>query len=172
MLFKSYLFWAFFLLFATLYWAFGRRQKNILLLIASYCFYGTWDWRFLFLLAFTTTFEYCCSLAMYRCESPEIKRRILLSFLSVNIGLLGLFKYNKFFVTEFFELWSILGVPAHAPRATARRWVTVQWLRTRVLRQPRKLRGVGIPVLQAKECGRDQIVFGKNLQSFWKNDRP
>ncbi len=53
--------WAFWLLFAAVfvpYWRLGHRGQNTLLLIASYVFYGFWDYRFLFLILISTVIDY------------------------------------------------------------------------------------------------------------------
>lgn len=58
MLFNSFVFWAFFAVVIVLYWRLNHRGQNFLLLIASYVFYGYWDWRFLGLIAFSTIVDF------------------------------------------------------------------------------------------------------------------
>jgi D-alanyl-lipoteichoic acid acyltransferase DltB (MBOAT superfamily) len=57
-LFNSIEFWVFFAVFFALYVRFGKTGQNRLLLVASYVFYGSWDWRFLGLLIFTTIVDW------------------------------------------------------------------------------------------------------------------
>lgn len=72
-----------------------RRAQNILLLLASYVFYGAWDWRFLSLIWFSTGVDYLCGLAIARDRSHA--SRFLLTSLATNLGLLFTFKYFGFF---------------------------------------------------------------------------
>jgi len=69
MLFNSSAFAVFFLLFCVLYYLLNRhfRAQNLLLLVASYVFYGWWDWRFVSLLALITAVSYTCLLYTSRC---------------------------------------------------------------------------------------------------------
>jgi alginate O-acetyltransferase complex protein AlgI len=57
MLFNSYIFWIFFAIVFILYRRLGHRGQNYMLLAASYIFYGYWDWRFLFLMLFSTVVD-------------------------------------------------------------------------------------------------------------------
>lgn len=100
MLFNSFEFVVFLALVFLIYWkVLGKsvRAQNILLLISSYVFYGWWDWRFLFLLAFSSLVDYGVGIALDK-ESRQKNRKVFL-FLSllVNFGLLGVFKYYNFF---------------------------------------------------------------------------
>ena len=66
MLFNSFGFWLFFFVVLVLYQQLRHRGQNVLLLIASYFFYGCWDWRFLGLILFSTLVDYCVALAIER----------------------------------------------------------------------------------------------------------
>ena len=78
------------------------------MLVASYVFYGWWDWRFLILIAFTSGCSYLSSLAMSGEDTSSVKRKVALwGNIIVNLGILGVFKYYDFFAAE---LASILGV--------------------------------------------------------------
>jgi len=101
----------FLLYWFTTYWNF--KLQNILLLIASYFFYGCWDWRFLFLLIFSTILDYTSGLMMADAPNKKIKRLWFWLSVCVNLGFLGVFKYYNFFVTSFAEGLSHLGVHAH-----------------------------------------------------------
>lgn len=85
------------------------RGQNILLLIASYVFYGWWDWKFLILIAASTIVDYIIGLAL-GCSQSAFRRKVLLA-LSVlfNLGVLGFFKYFNFFVENFIAAFSFFG---------------------------------------------------------------
>ena len=118
MLFSSLTFLVFFAVFYALYLSMMRRKtlQNGLLLIASYIFYGYWDWRFLLLIAISTLADYLIGLAMGRLlDAPEHahRRRVLLAAsISVNLGILGFFKYFNFFADSFTELLDLFGMSA------------------------------------------------------------
>jgi alginate O-acetyltransferase complex protein AlgI len=86
------------------------KAQNLLIVAASYFFYGCWDWRFLGLILFSTVVDFVMSRQMGREESP--KRRLLLLWVSiaVNIGFLGVFKYYNFFVDSFVKSFTLLGL--------------------------------------------------------------
>lgn len=112
MLFNSINFAIFLPAVFILYWLAARksiRQQNILLLVASYFFYASWDWRFLFLLIFSTSLDFITGLKIY--SSNEVRRKKLWLWISivVNVGFLGVFKYFNFFATSFTEAISRLG---------------------------------------------------------------
>ena len=58
MIFNSYIFWLFFAVVFVIYRALNHRHQNYFLLVASYLFYGYWDWRFVFLMLFSTTVDF------------------------------------------------------------------------------------------------------------------
>ncbi|MCU7946862.1 MAG: MBOAT family protein, partial [Candidatus Thiodiazotropha sp. (ex Cardiolucina cf. quadrata)] len=112
MLFNSFIFWAFFAVVIVLYWRLNHRGQNFLLLIASYVFYGYWDWRFLGLIAFSTIVDFIVAQELENKSSQNIRRRWLLLSLCSNLGLLGFFKYFGFFAAEFVILLESLGFHA------------------------------------------------------------
>jgi alginate O-acetyltransferase complex protein AlgI len=101
MIFNSIVFILFLFIVYISYWSIGeknRNQQNILIVIASYFFYGWWDWRFLSLLIISTLTDYSIGLFL-RNENSQRKRLLYLSIsLIVNLGLLGIFKYFNFFL--------------------------------------------------------------------------
>jgi len=97
MLFHSSTFAIFFALTYALYVSMRHRQQNVLLLAASYVFYGYWDWRFLSLLAASTLLDYFCALAIQGTEHRSARRRFLALSLCGNLGMLGFFKYAGWF---------------------------------------------------------------------------
>ncbi len=104
MLFNSFSFLIFFPIIFILYWFVTQRNlklQNIMLLIASYYFYACWDWRFLFLLVFSTGLDYFTGLKMEVCTSKKQKQFWFWLSVILNLGFLGIFKYYNFFVTSF-----------------------------------------------------------------------
>ncbi len=84
--------------------------QNILIVIASYTFYGWWDYRFLVLIIFSSVLDYFIGIALDQ-EEKRIKKKILLwTSVLVNIGLLGYFKYYNFFVENFTTAFSLFGL--------------------------------------------------------------
>lgn len=114
MIFNSVIFWVFFALVFVVYRVMGHRAQNRWLLIASYVFYGYWDWRFLTLLAFTTTVDFFVSKTLARTDDSELCRRLLILSVVSNLSVLGFFKYAGFFVASAQSLLEHMGwqVPA------------------------------------------------------------
>jgi len=73
----------------------------ILLLVASYFFYACWDWRFLFLLVFSTLLDYYTAIKMSDAKNENSKKFWFWLSISVNLGFLGVFKYYNFFAESF-----------------------------------------------------------------------
>ncbi|WP_373354017.1 MBOAT family protein [Pseudoroseicyclus sp. CXY001] len=118
MLFTDLTFWAFFAVVGALYVALPHRAQNRMLLIASYVFYGAWDWRFLGLILFSTLVDYLVGLRLGAEERPAHRKRLLGVSLACNLGLLAVFKYLGFFAESFEALAGLFG---YAPG-----WVTLQ----------------------------------------------
>ncbi len=111
MLFNSFEFFIFLPVVFMLYWfACGKSLKvqNILILIASYFFYGWWNWHFLVLLMFSTVLDF--SFGFWVAEG-SVKKRNFFLWLSIfnNLLVLGIFKYYNFFATETQHLFDIAG---------------------------------------------------------------
>jgi D-alanyl-lipoteichoic acid acyltransferase DltB (MBOAT superfamily) len=117
MLFNSIDFAIFLPIVFFLYWfAAGKhiRLQNIIIVAASFVFYGWWDWRFLSLLVISAVVDYCVALKLENTEGP-LKRKLLLSVsLIANLGMLGFFKYFNFFVANFVSAFTFLGQPIQA----------------------------------------------------------
>ncbi len=100
-----------------LYWFVINKNiawQNALLLVASYVFYGWWDWRFLSLITFSTIVDYTVSLKLKN-EENQLKRKALLwTSIFVNLGLLGFFKYYNFFLNNFITAFSFFGTEIKA----------------------------------------------------------
>jgi len=124
MFFNSFHFVGFFAVVLVLAVGLQRRvqARNAMLLVASYYFYGCWDWRFLILILISTVVDYVCGLLFDVREvtaepPPQTLRRkaILAVSLSTNLGLLGFFKYYDFFVESGAAFLSQLAMPV-SPR--------------------------------------------------------
>lgn len=119
MLFNSIEFFIFLVPVFILYWFPLRKNlkgQNFLLLLASYIFYGWWDWRFLFLILSSSLLDFYLGKLIFQ-ESVKIKKKVLLSLsLIVNLGLLGFFKYFNFFIDSFSQAFTFLGHPIAAER--------------------------------------------------------
>ncbi len=110
MLFNSFPFAYFFLILLPLYWVLPHRGQNLLLLAASYFFYGCWDPRFLSLLVLSTVMDYGCGLAVDRIESPSKRRLFVALSMILNLGLLGYYKYAGFFAEGLQTLLGRMGL--------------------------------------------------------------
>jgi len=112
MLFNSISFAIFLPIVFVLYWFVTKRNhklQNILLLVTSYYFYSCWDWRFLFLLIFSTILDYFTGIKMAEARNQAMKKLWFWLSISINLGFLGVFKYYNFFATSFAEGLSDLG---------------------------------------------------------------
>ncbi len=112
MLFNSIEFAIFLPLIFVIYWGIGSRrvrEQNIALLIASYFFYGWWDWRFLGLIAFSTLVDFWVGKSLERIAAPKKRKILLYISLTSNLGLLLFFKYYNFFIDSFVEAFKFFG---------------------------------------------------------------
>jgi alginate O-acetyltransferase complex protein AlgI len=113
MLFNSISFALFLPVLFLLYWyVFNKKlsHQNILLLLASYFFYACWDWRFMFLLLFSTGLDYYTGIKI-NASKKKINRRFWFWLsICVNLGFLALFKYYNFFAESFAAGLSLLGI--------------------------------------------------------------
>ena len=116
MLFNSLSFAVFLPLVFILYW-FGcnknLRLQNAFLLVISYAFYSFWDWRFVFLLAFSTFLDYYSGLKIEEAQKKSNARFWLIASIGINLAFLGFFKYYNFFITELGILLTSIGVEVH-----------------------------------------------------------
>ena len=112
MIFNSLEFFIFLPVVFILYWfVFNKniKQQNFLILIASYFFYGWWDWRFLSLIAFSSLVDYFVGLELVKFEDKNKRKSLLWTSILVNLGLLGIFKYYNFFLDNFQSAFSFFG---------------------------------------------------------------
>ena len=116
MTFNSLQYAAFFPLVLAVYWSLrGRTAKNALLLVASYVFYGLFDYRFLGLVALSTLTDYSVGRLLGRTEDHRRRRLIFACSLAVNFGVLATFKYFNFFVASSHRLLHALGIDFTSP---------------------------------------------------------
>lgn len=122
MLFNSISFLIFLPIVFILYWfVFQRNLKgqNIFVIIASYVFYGWWDWRFLLMIVFTSFCSWASGLLMQRIDNenksyPYLSRKFIsISNILLNLGILFFFKYYNFFVDSFTAAFSLVGIDLH-----------------------------------------------------------
>ncbi|KIO54207.1 MBOAT family O-acyltransferase [Flavobacterium hibernum] len=115
MFFNSLAFAIFLPIVFFLYWFVFNKTKstqNALLIVASYYFYSCWDWRFLFLLVFSTFLDYYTGIQIEKGKSEQSRKFWFWLSVLVNLGFLGIFKYYNFFATSFSELLNSVGIQA------------------------------------------------------------
>ena len=101
-----------------LYWFATQRNirtQNVLLIIASYCFYGWWDWRFLSLIAFSSLLDYLVGLGLGKTQEAYKRKVLLFTSIFFNLGILGFFKYFNFFTDSFVQAFTFFGKPITDP---------------------------------------------------------
>ncbi|MCR4337129.1 MAG: MBOAT family protein [Candidatus Omnitrophica bacterium] len=113
MLFNSLEFFIFFIVVYSTYLLFSHGGQNRLLLVASYIFYGWWDWRFLSLLLLSTIVDYVCAIKIEDAPTSQVRKKFLLLSICFNLSLLGFFKYFNFFISSFEALLANLGIAFH-----------------------------------------------------------
>lgn len=117
MLFNSIDFAIFLPIVFVLYWFVTNKNlklQNLLIVFASYLFYGWWDWKFLSLIVFSTLVDYTVGLRLKN-EEVQLKRKALLwTSIIVNLGFLGFFKYYNFFLDNFMTAFSFFGMDINA----------------------------------------------------------
>lgn len=112
MLFNSLDFAVFLPIVFVIYWfvtARNLKQQNLLVVVASYVFYGWWDWRFLALILFSTLTDYWIGITMDTQKKQSNRKVLLWISIVVNLGFLGFFKYYNFFVENFVAAFSLFG---------------------------------------------------------------
>lgn len=115
MFFNSLAFAIFLPIVFFLYWFVFNKTKgtqNALLIVASYYFYSCWDWRFLFLLVFSTFLDYYTGIQIEKGKSEKSRKFWFWLSILINLGFLGVFKYYNFFAASFSELLNSAGIKA------------------------------------------------------------
>ena len=117
MLFNSLDFAIFLPIVFVLYWFMvneNLKQQNILIAVASYVFYGWWDWRFLALILFSTLVDYIIGVSLDKEENLNKRKILLWISIIVNLGFLGFFKYYNFFLDNFKSAFTFFGSEINA----------------------------------------------------------
>jgi len=112
MLFNSIDFAIYLPIVFLLYWFVLQKDlkvQNFFLVIASYVFYGWWDWRFLSLIMFSSIVDYSVGIGLSKYEEKTKRRLLLITSILVNVGLLGVFKYYNFFAESFADSFTFFG---------------------------------------------------------------
>ena len=117
MLFNSFEFAIFLPIVFLLYWfvfdyALSKCKhqlllQNLFIVIASYIFYGWWDWRFLILIAITTVLSFLSGIGIEKAPTQRGKKAVMITNIIVNLGILGVYKYYDFFAREFAQLFGM-----------------------------------------------------------------
>src|SRR2546430_7905780 len=98
------------------FWALrGRNARFALLTVASYVFYGYWDYRFCFVMAFSTAVSFYSALAISRSERPDRRRLLATVPIVVDLTVLGFFKYADFGARSAAGLATALGFHTDIP---------------------------------------------------------
>lgn len=117
MLFNSVDFAYFLPIVFLLYWFVTQNHlklQNALIVVASYFFYGWWDSRFLFLIAFSSLLDYTIGIALSKTDQQKRRKQLLYLSLVLNLGLLGFFKYYNFFIENFKTAFTFFGQEINA----------------------------------------------------------
>ncbi|MBK8497410.1 MAG: MBOAT family protein [Flavobacteriales bacterium] len=117
MLFNSIDFAVFLPIVFALYWALARwrRRQNLLILAASYVFYGWWDPRFLLLVVASSAIDYLVGRRLGGEQRNGRRKLLLWVSMTANLGMLGFFKYFNFFTANVEQAFSFLGSPLDLP---------------------------------------------------------
>jgi alginate O-acetyltransferase complex protein AlgI len=115
MIFNSIPYLLFLPVIFILYWFVFKKlsYQNLLLLVASYFFYGWWDYRFLLLITGSTLVDYAIALTIYRNQNKKWRKVLLFCSIAFNLLLLGYFKYLNFFIESFIELGNSFGLSSN-----------------------------------------------------------
>ncbi len=111
MLFNSLDFAIFFPIFFIIYWIVAKNLtlRNIVILFSSYVFYAWWDWRFLFLIIFSSFVDFTIGQKIYKTTKKKVRRNYLALSLLLNLGFLAYFKYANFFIDSFIKSFKLFG---------------------------------------------------------------
>ncbi len=115
MLFTSFIFLAFIVLFLPIYFYTKGRCRLKVCLFASYLFYGWWDYRFLSLIILSTTVDYVVAKYIETNKEIIVRRRLLAISVITNLSILGIFKYLDFFIESFVNISNVFNVDLNPP---------------------------------------------------------
>jgi len=112
MLFDTPIYILFLTIIITIYWRLEHKAQNWMLLLASYFFYGWWDWRFLSLIFISTVVDYYCARLIAISDNVFRRRLLLILSIGINIGFLGFFKYYQLFSISLATVLRSIGISA------------------------------------------------------------
>lgn len=116
MVFSELRFFVFLAFVLAVYWLLRWKEvRKLWLLVASYCFYSVWDWRFTLLLLICTLLNFSFALVIYECEHQHLRRRFVFLSVFVNLGILGFFKYYNFFADSLVNAAHQFGFQVSSP---------------------------------------------------------
>jgi alginate O-acetyltransferase complex protein AlgI len=111
MIFNGLPFLVFFPLFLAAYYATRNRHRLWVCLTGSYVFYGWWDWRFLGLILLSTFIDYMVGLKLEETGDSRLRKGLLVTSISANLGFLAFFKYFNFFAESLGTAAASVGLP-------------------------------------------------------------
>src|SRR5690606_42147176 len=112
MIFNSLDFAIFLPIVFAIYWLLNKgslKVQNLFIVLASYVFYGWWDYRFVALIIFSTLVDFVVGIYLNKCAKQTDRKILLWISIGVNLGLLGFFKYYNFFVDNFVNAFTFFG---------------------------------------------------------------
>lgn len=117
MLFPTTVFAIFFLVVFVVHWTLRSRGLpwHWFLLVASYVFYGWWDWRFLFLIITSSVCNHFLAVAIAGRQQRKARHALLMLAVLLNLGVLGFFKYYGFFVRSAYTVLGSFGITPSIP---------------------------------------------------------
>ncbi|SIO39693.1 MBOAT family O-acyltransferase [Halodesulfovibrio marinisediminis] len=107
MLFFEIDFLLFISVFLTIYCFLRGTPRISFILLASYIFYGWWDYRFLALLLISTLVDYAVGLKLENEQQTQKRKMLLVASLCTNLGILFFFKYFNFFLDSFYYAFNV-----------------------------------------------------------------
>ena len=110
MIFNSFSFLIFFIIFLILYWTLNLKLRLILIFFSSLLFYGFWRIDFIPLLLFSVLVDFFASKKIYQTKLKKTKKKYLILSLFINLGILIFFKYFYFLHESTSQLLSLVGV--------------------------------------------------------------
>ena len=111
MLFPTLSFGLFFLVVFAAVWSVRSNEwRKLLLLVASWVFYGAWDWRFVPLLILSALMNWVCAASIARSDDARLRKHLLIAGVVLNLSILGFFKYFDFFADQAISLMSLAGL--------------------------------------------------------------
>ncbi|HAF29747.1 MAG TPA: membrane-bound O-acyltransferase family protein [Bacteroidales bacterium] len=114
MIFNSATFFVFFIIFFLLYWLINNnltiKFRNLFIIFSSYLFYGWWDWKFLSLIIISSFTDFIIGLQLNKSTKLRNRRLLLISSLTINLSILGFFKYFNFFAESLSDLMNLFSV--------------------------------------------------------------